>query len=77
MHYTDGNEAMLGDEVTISGKHRGVVVASIDRAEYSAAYPAAQWSYLKKGVLIEMDFGGLVHYEGSEHEHFALIGRAR
>jgi hypothetical protein len=77
MLYTDGNEAMLGDEVTISGNYRGVVVASIDRTEYSAAYPEAQWAYLKKGVLMETDFGGLVHYEDSEHEYFALISRAR
>jgi len=77
MLYTDGSEAMLGDEVAISGNYRGVVVASMDHAEYSAAYPEAQWAYLKKGVLMETDFGGLVYYEDSEHEHFALIRRAK
>lgn len=77
MLYTDGSEAMLGDKVAISGKYRGVVVASIDRAEYSADYPEAQWAYLEKGVLMETDFGGLVHYEDCEHEHFALLSRAK
>jgi hypothetical protein len=77
MLYTDCGEAMIGDDVAISGNYRGVVVASIDRAEYSAAYPEARWAYLKKGVLMETDFDGLAHYENSEHEHFTLISRTK
>jgi hypothetical protein len=63
MKYTDGIEIELGDKVIISGKHHGVVVANIDGSEYSDAYPKEQWSYLGSGVMIDTDFGGLVHYQ--------------
>ena len=76
MHYSDGNEAMMGDRIAIDGKHQGVVVACIDRVEYSAEYPKEHWSHLDKGMLVDTDFGGLVHYENSNDEHFLLIERA-
>lgn len=72
MLYNDGIEARLGDEIIISGKCHGTVVACMDRAEYSPAYPEAEWAYLKVGVLVDTDFAGLVHYPNSAHEHFAL-----
>ena len=75
MLYNDGTEARLGDEITISGKCHGTVVACMDRAEYSSAYPEAEWAYLKVGVLVDTDFAGLVHYPDSAQEHFALVKR--
>ena len=75
MLYTDGNEARLGDKVAIGGSHRGVVVACIDRGEYSAEHPAAQWSYLGRGVMIDTSFGGLVHYEDASLEEILLLER--
>ena len=62
MLYSDGHEAMLGDTVAIAGAHRGVVVACLDRFEHSLEYPQAEWAYLGKGVLVQTDFGGLIHY---------------
>jgi hypothetical protein len=53
---------MLGDTVAIAGAHRGVVVACLDRFEHSLEYPQAEWAYLGKGVLVQTDFGGLIHY---------------
>jgi hypothetical protein len=73
--YTDGNEARLGDKVAIDGGHRGVVVACIDRGEYSADHPAAQWSYLGRGVIIDTSFGGLVHYVDASIEDVVLLER--
>ena len=35
MIYADGNEAMLGDVVAIGVNFNGVVVTSIDNAQYS------------------------------------------
>ena len=76
MNYSDGNEARLGDRVSISGVHSGVVVACIDRNEYSADYSSEQWSYLIQGILIFTSFAGLVHYPDNSSEHMALISRA-
>jgi hypothetical protein len=76
VNYSDGNEARLGDHVAISGKHRGVVVACLDRNEYSPDHPREQWAYLGKGVMVNTDFGGLVHYADSTLEHMVLVSRA-
>ena len=75
MKYADGNEARLGDCVTISGTYRGVVVACMDRDEFDEEHPREQWSHLGKGILVNTDFGGLVHYEDGSDDHFALISR--
>ena len=63
MKYADGTAIKRGDRVRIAGKHRGVVVADIDGAAYLESYPKEQWTYLGSGVLIDTDFGGLVHYQ--------------
>ena len=76
MKYTDGNEAKLGDVIAISGNHRGVVVACIDRGEYSSEQPQEQWSYLAAGIMVNTDFGGLVHYTSPLQEQLALVSRA-
>jgi len=75
MKYSDGTKMKLGDQVLIDGKYNGVVVADIDGSEYSESEPKDKWEYLKLGVIIDTDFGGLVHYqqENMEHEGIALV----
>jgi len=68
MKYTDGTIIKLGDRVLISGKYHGVVVADIDGEEYSESNPKEQWAYLSSGVMIDTDFGGLVHYQEQNME---------
>jgi len=63
MNYTDGTQAKVGDKVLIAGRHNGVVVADMDSDEYSSEYPREQWGALGSGVMINTDFGGLVHYD--------------
>ena len=63
MEYTDGNLARVGDLVLIDKQYQGVVVADMDGGEYSSQHPQEQWGYLRSGVMIDTDFGGLVHYE--------------
>jgi hypothetical protein len=65
MRYPDGQIAKLGDEVSLAGRS-GKVVFSIDTSEYSDAYPENVWAYLQKGVMIEIEGMGLVHYEEPE-----------
>ncbi|WP_447589099.1 hypothetical protein [Aquipseudomonas campi] len=75
MNYSEGTEAMLGDEVLIAEKHKGIVVACIESGQYSKDYPKSNWSYLMSGVLIDTDFGGLIHYKNSASENIALVKR--
>ncbi len=76
MNYADGQEVMVGDTISIDTNYRGVVVACMDRGEYSPEYPAEQWSGLKEGVMVETDFAGLVHYTQSFVMDLALVARA-
>jgi len=78
MNYTDGTQAKVGDRVLISGRHHGVVVADMDSDEYSREYPREQWVNLGSGVMIDTDFGGLVHYDQSslDGELMELVQRA-
>jgi hypothetical protein len=78
MRYRNGQESMrVGDVVSI-GKGKGVVVACIDTAEFSAEHSREQWSYLRGGVMIDTDFGGLVHYADQnaiDDEGIVLVAR--
>ena len=56
----------LGDTVTDRVGLRGRVVANIDRDEFSAECPKNEWAYLSRGVLVETEEAGLVHYENAE-----------
>ncbi|WP_374339322.1 hypothetical protein [Methyloversatilis sp.] len=61
MKYADGQEVCLGDRIRLGSDDYGVVVCSIDSGQYSSQYPEAEWSYLKKGVLIQFPQLGLIH----------------
>jgi hypothetical protein len=74
MKYADGEEVRLGDKVTL-GSDSGVVVCSIDTAEYTDENPEAQWGYLKEGVMIEFPKFGLIHYTEAEPD-LQLLARA-
>jgi hypothetical protein len=64
----------VGDRVTLSGAP-GVVVASMDMAEYSAEYTETHWGYLKRGVMIEFQKYGLIHFESAD-EDLVLVEHA-
>ncbi|MBR0968507.1 hypothetical protein JQ554_30515 [Bradyrhizobium diazoefficiens] len=74
MKYSGGQDVRLGDRVRLGDDDGGVVVCSIDTDEYSAAAPKAEWSYLKKGVVIKFPKFGLIHYEQAEPD-LVLIAR--
>ena len=56
----------LGDTVVDRSGLKGRVVANIDRAEFSPKCPKNEWEYLARGVLVETEEAGLVHYEHAE-----------
>lgn len=71
MRYTDGNEARIGDVVAIDTIYRGVVVACMDRNEYLPG--GEHWAYLKNGIMVDTDFGGLIHYTLERVDKIALL----
>lgn len=75
MQYTDGQQVKIGDRVSLGNDSFGVVVCSIDAGEYTETYPEAAWSYLNKGVLVEFEQYGLIHYESPEPD-LKLVSRA-
>jgi hypothetical protein len=75
MQYTDGQQVRLGDRVRLGSDSGGVVVCVIDTGEYTDRCPEKNWSYLKKGVVIEFPTFGLIHYEELEPD-ISLVERA-
>ena len=74
MRYPSGEEVRLGDAVRVGESERGVVVGSLDTDEYSERFPRGEWEYLGKGVLIDFERLGLVHYTEPEPT-LALVAR--
>jgi hypothetical protein len=73
MKYADGSCIEPGDLVQISSIHRGKVVASMDTGRYLPGQET--WAYLGKGIMVDTDFGGLVHYTADTTEEFVLLQR--
>lgn len=63
MKYFSVENLKVGDIVSINIKYKGTIIANIDNDDYSDHFPKAKWVYLKSGILIDTDFGGLVHYD--------------
>jgi hypothetical protein len=61
MDYPSGRTARLGDRVRLWAGAEGIVVCSLDTAEYSQAYPHAAWGFLGRGILVLSPQVGLVH----------------
>jgi hypothetical protein len=74
MKYPSGEDARLNDVVSLGGE-TGLVVVSLDTDEYAPDRPKVDWSYLKRGVLIDFPKFGLIYYEEAEPD-LRLIERA-
>lgn len=72
MRYASGDLICVGDLVMVDGG-RGRVVASMDTSEYAPG--AESWSYLLNGVIVDTDFGGLVHYTSADS--LAFLSRSK
>jgi hypothetical protein len=73
MKYADGGEIKPGDIVQIDVQYRGRVIASMDTNEYLPG--EERWAYLGAGIMVDTDFGGLVHYTSEIADDFVLIQR--
>jgi hypothetical protein len=74
MNYADGQEVLLGDQVSLGGGMTGRIVAVIDTGAYSKGYLIEEWSYLLRGALVVSPEAGLVHYPASDQD-LVLISR--
>ena len=63
MNYSDGSEIKVGDTVKTSDNSHGIVVCSIDTNGFTEKYNEKQWSYLGKGILVDFEKYGVIHYE--------------
>lgn len=75
MKYPDGREIMKGDKVRLGEETEGVVVCSIDLDDFSDEHPKEAWGYLSKGVMIEFEKYGLIHYADEPSYDLVLISR--
>jgi hypothetical protein len=73
MKYADGSDIRPGDVVHIDTLYCGRVVASMDTNEYLPGEDG--WAYLGIGIMVDTDFGGLVHYTSETADDFVLIQR--
>jgi hypothetical protein len=72
--YRDGTTIQPGDLVQIDGHYRGRVVASMDTKRYLPGQE--HWDYLRSGIMVDTDFGGMVHYTKEATDELVLIQRA-
>ena len=73
VHYADGTVIEPGDLIQIATIYRGQVIASMDTNKYLPG--KEDWAYLKEGIMVDTDFGGLVHYTEEATDEFVLISR--
>jgi hypothetical protein len=73
MTYVDGTEIEPGDSVKIASDYRGRVIATMDTGKYLPG--EEHWAYLASGIMVDTDFGGLVHYTSDTADDFVLIER--
>lgn len=74
MRFDDGQDIAPGDYIRVAGTYRGRVVASMDTGEYLPGQE--EWAYLREGMMVDTDFGGLVHYTAPAADRLELIERA-
>jgi len=73
VRYADGELIATDDTVEIDGQYRGRVIACMDT---NRCLPGAEgWAYLEKGIMVDTDFGGLVHYPDLQADQIVLITR--
>ncbi len=73
MKYADGTNIEPGDVVSIDARYSGRVVASMDTQEYLPGQE--HWEYLGNGIIVDTEFGGMVHYTKEASDVLFLVRR--
>jgi len=74
MRYSNGKEIKIGDHLRIGRQDEGIVVATLDTGKFLDGYPAEEWSYLQRGILVSTQKVGLTHYLDQDEE-LTLVSR--
>lgn len=56
------------------GQYHGRVIASMDTSEYLPGQDTL--AYLAAGVMVDTNYGGLVHYTDATADTFELLARS-
>lgn len=68
MNYLDTKKLIrVGDNVLYAGAP-GVVVFVVDDDNYSDRFPKEHWSYLGKGLGVELQDGTLYHFDSPDED---------
>jgi hypothetical protein len=68
MRYLNHNrDVRVGDAIVYAGRP-GVIVFIIDDDSYSSRYDKGNWSYLGKGLGIELKDGTLYHLDSPDED---------
>ncbi len=62
MKYLSGQDIKLHDQVQLWKDKCGIVVCIIEDSLFSHEFPQADWAFLQKGLLVNMDDGQFIHY---------------
>jgi hypothetical protein len=73
MKYADGTNIEPGDVVQIDARYPGRVVASMDTRKYLLGQE--HWEHLGSGIMVDTDFGGMVHYTEDASDEIVLVAR--
>ena len=57
------SELKIGQRIVSSSGNKGYVVGIISTNQYSETFLELEWEYLKKGILVEFESLGLIHYK--------------
>jgi hypothetical protein len=74
MNYSDGTHVMVGDVVELWDGLSGKVLCILDEQQAVEGFVMLDWIYLGKGIIVETDTAGLVHYEKQGGE-IKLVGK--
>jgi hypothetical protein len=68
MNYASGEEIRLWDRIEAWPGCSGIIVFTIDNHQFSPRFPEAQWSYLRTGVMLDIETAGLVHVDEADED---------
>lgn len=77
LQYHSGEEVLVGDLVGFGRGHepKAEVVVLIPTGEAAPGFVAAEWSYLKDGVMLQTEDMGLVHAPLDDQLMFVARGQ--
>jgi len=77
MKYKNGVDVEVGDEVQVDNRYRGTVVVDLVAGHFKPESPLERWAYLQRGLLINTNYGALLHYPPGHKDELTLLRRRK